>query len=179
MSRKENYKQDVWATLRLRWKYILLAGEYDHSSVYATIVCICVWDLYLTSSHVCWLFESRVVFLGDAFRLVPLVPPTKIKKSKFLCSTNSLDKWVREKLEGGSVLLMYVGVRRGDGFPSGTHQPKKHTMPESFSKKKNKATTWNQLSCRLLVHYPCCFKVRDQPYSTCQTITSGVTSICL
>lgn len=179
MSRQQNYKQDVWVTLRLRWKYILLAVEYNHSSVYAAIVSICVWDLYLTSPHVCWLFESRVVFLGDAFRLVPLVLPTKIKRSKFLCSTNSLDKWVREKLGGGSVSLMYVGVRRGDGSPSGTHQPKKHTMPERFSKKKNKATTWNQLSCRLLVHYPCCFKVRGQPYSICQTITSSVTSICL
>lgn len=36
------------------------------------------------------LFESRVAFLGNAFRLVTIVPPTKIKRSKLFCSINYL-----------------------------------------------------------------------------------------
>lgn len=89
------------------------------------MIFICVGDLYLSSSYVCWLFWQLPSALWkqsciswECFQASDFSSPNKIKRSKLLCSINYLANRVREKLEGGSPWLMHAGIRRGDGFSS-------------------------------------------------------------
>lgn len=85
------------------------------------------------------LFESRVAFLENAFRSVTLVPPPNRKRSSYVQPFIWITEPERQEREAPCFSCMSVqgGVV---GFLQNTHQPKKHTMPESFSEKQNKTT---------------------------------------
>lgn len=121
------------------------------------------------------LFESRAAFLKNAFRSVTLVPPPKIKRSSYVWPFIWKTEPERQKREAPCCWCMFV---QGEvGFLWSTHQPKKNTMPESFSEKQNK-TTWNNSAVSYL-WFTLLVAVSDQLYySICQMITSSAISIC-